>query len=152
MIDEADRERAERWAWWFLVSIPSVEGQRGFGCMDWFLSREMPPSPLGDDELDDLLTRTWRRLQEYKVGSDYEPSAEDYAEWIGLDLGGVFETAGKLTQVLVERAMAHGRGRVQRVLQRAHEGEVTRTVDGHVLDQQTAAELLGLHAPSKDDQ
>jgi len=121
MIDEADRERAERWAWWFLVSIPSVDGQREFGCMDWFLLRDatvqvggaplgMPPSPLTDDEADDLLTRTWRRLQEYKVGSDYEPSTEDYAEWIGLDLGGVFETAGKLTQVLVERAIEHGRG------------------------------------------
>jgi hypothetical protein len=108
MFDESDRERAERWAWWFLAHTPSVEGQRVFGCMDWFLSRAMPPTPLGDVELDDLLTCTWRRLQQYKAGADWILTAEDYTEWIGLDLGGVFETSGKLTQVLVEQAIEHG--------------------------------------------
>jgi hypothetical protein len=110
MIDETDRGLAERWAWWFLANLPSNSAQREAGCMEWFLSFELPPSPLAVAERDDLLARTWRRLQEYKAGADYEPSTEDYAEWIGLDLGGVFESAGKLTQALVEQAIEHGRG------------------------------------------
>lgn len=109
MIDEADLGLAERWAWWFLADAPS-DKLRESGSMDWWLSFEVPPEPLSDDMRADLLLRTWRRLQEYKVGSGYEPSAEDHAEWVGLDLGGVFESAGKLTQALVELAVEHGRG------------------------------------------
>jgi hypothetical protein len=108
MIDEADRGIAERWAWWFLADSPSTDGLSG--PMDWWLSFEQPPDALSDSERDDLLARTWRRLQEYKAGASYEPNIEDYAEWIGLDLGGVFESAGKLTQALVEQAIEHGRG------------------------------------------
>jgi hypothetical protein len=46
-------------------------------------------------------------MQAYKAGADYQPSAEDCAEWIGLDLGGVFESSEKLTQMLVDRAIEH---------------------------------------------
>jgi hypothetical protein len=127
MIDETDRGLAERWAWWFLANLPSNSAQREAGCMEWFLSFELPPSPLALAERDDLLLRTRRRMQEYKAGtaealaplcsygnlpgpSNFPPSTEDYAEWLGLDLGGVFESAGKLTHALVKLAVEHGRG------------------------------------------
>jgi hypothetical protein len=107
MIDEADRGLAERWAWWFLADTTSNKLQES---MTWWLSFEVPPIALSDDQRGDLLVRVFRRLQEYKAGADYVPSFEDYAEWIGLDLGGVFETTRKLTQLLVEQAIEHGRG------------------------------------------
>jgi hypothetical protein len=109
MIDEADRERAERWAWWVFAGTTSGPARES-GCLDWWLSFEVPPERLSDSEADALMTRVFRRMQEYKAGADYKPSIEDFAEWIGLDLGGVFETIGKLTEVLVERAIEHGRG------------------------------------------
>jgi hypothetical protein len=109
MISETDRVIAERWAWWFLADTAS-DKMRESGSMDWWLSFEVPPIALSDEMRDDLLLRTWRRMQEYKAGADYEPSVEDYAEWIGLDLGGMFESAGKLMQALVELAIEHGRG------------------------------------------
>jgi hypothetical protein len=108
MIDESDCEQAERLAWWMLSNTTSTD-LRDSGCMDWWLAFEHPPGAPSDEEAGELLTRVFRRLQAYKAGADYQPSAEDYAEWIGLDLGGVLEAIPKLAQVLVERAIEHGR-------------------------------------------
>lgn len=110
MLDESDRDSAERLAWWLFADTPSSQ-VREAGCLDWWLAFEQPLYPLSDAEADELLGRVWLRLQEYKAAAEYKPSAEDYAEWIGLDLGGVFESSGKLTQMLVDRAIEHGRGR-----------------------------------------
>jgi hypothetical protein len=102
MIDETDRGLAERWAWWRLSDMPSAQLRE---CMEWWLSFEQPPEPPSDRDVEDLLTRVWRRILEYKAGADYQPNIEDYAEWIGLDLAGVFESNKILTQMLVERAV-----------------------------------------------
>ena len=108
MIDKSDRELAERLAWWLFADMTSLELRVNDG-VEWWLSFEDPPQAPIDVEADELLIRVWRRMHEYEAGADYRPCKADYAERIGLDLGGVFESTPNLAMMLVDRAIEHCR-------------------------------------------